>query len=133
MMVRFYRISAIILAFLLIWCQSPNTKIGTLSVEEVKQKIEAGEDIVFWDVRTSEEYDGPFGHIPGSMLLPLQELEARLHELEDLKEKEIIVYCRTQNRSGTAVDILRKHGFKNVTNMIGGMIIWQEMSAGADN
>ncbi len=78
-------------------------------------------DVVFLDVRTVEEHRAKA--IPGSQLIPVQELESRVDELQPVKDKKIVVYCRSGNRSGTAADILQKHGF-NVVNLSGGMLQW---------
>jgi rhodanese-related sulfurtransferase len=78
---------------------------------------------VYLDVRTPAEFDGPSGHVPGSFLIPVQELEARLGELKQYKGKTIIAICRSGNRSGYATAMLREHGF-TALNMVGGMIRW---------
>ncbi|MBC8346479.1 MAG: rhodanese-like domain-containing protein [Candidatus Marinimicrobia bacterium] len=75
------------------------------------------------DVRTPGEYDGKLGHIDGAILIPLNELPQRLNELEDYKSEEIIMVCRSGNRSGKATKLLINNGF-NAKNMVGGMIRW---------
>ncbi len=77
-------------------------------------------------MRTEPEFDGPLGHVQGSVLIPLNELEARLEELEAYTDNEIIVICRSGNRSGQATRILREEGFK-AFNMVGGMRAWNKM------
>jgi rhodanese-related sulfurtransferase len=78
---------------------------------------------LFLDVRTQQEFDGPSGHVPGSILIPVQELEARLSALATHKDKTIIAICRSGNRSGMATRFLRGQGFEAV-NMTGGMNRW---------
>jgi hydroxyacylglutathione hydrolase len=74
------------------------------------------------DVREPDEYAA--GHIPGITLIPMGEVAARLDELP--RDKEIIVTCRTGNRSSQVADLLREQGFTNVHNMTGGIVAWEE-------
>jgi rhodanese-related sulfurtransferase len=94
-----------------------------ITVNQVREKINAGEDIILLDVRTESEYTGALGHVDSSVLIPLDELDARINELENYKDKEIIVICRSGNRSGYATRILRDKDFK-AFNMLGGMLEW---------
>ena len=93
----------------------------------VKKKMETKSDIILLDVRTKEEYEGELGHLDGAILIPVQELDDRINELIKFKEKEIIVYCRSGNRSVTGGKILLDNGFKNVKNMPGGMRKWNSL------
>ena len=79
-------------------------------------------DYYFLDVRTIKEHET--NSIPNTDCIPLQELEQRIEELNKHRKKTIIVYCRSGNRSSTAVKILNKRGF-NSFNMIGGMNGWK--------
>ena len=74
------------------------------------------------DVREPDEYAA--GHIPGMTLIPMGEVASRLTELP--RDKEIIVTCRTGNRSSQIADLLREQGFTNVHNMTGGIVAWEE-------
>ena len=76
----------------------------------------------FLDVRTMSEHAE--GAIPNADCIPLQEIGQRLSELNDYKNKKIIVYCRSGNRSGKATKILKENGFDAV-NLIGGMNSWE--------
>lgn len=81
-------------------------------------------NIVLLDVRTKDEFDGKtddFGAIKNAINIPVQELDSRVGELKDLKDKEIIVYCSYSRRSPRASYFLTQHGFKHVINMDGGM------------
>lgn len=75
---------------------------------------------LFLDVREVEEWNQ--FHIPGATLIPLGELESRVSELP--KDQEIVVYCRSGNRSQSGRDILLAAGFTNVTSMDGGINDW---------
>lgn len=74
------------------------------------------------DVREPDEYEA--GHIPGITLMPVGDVAARLSEIP--RDKEVIVTCRTGNRSAQIADFLRDQGFTNVHNMEGGIVAWQE-------
>ena len=80
------------------------------------------------DVREPEEFTGELGHIPGSSLIPLKELPARVGEIEAYKEKEVIVICRAGVRSTTAAAILTGLGFEHVSNLKGGMLDWNDQN-----
>lgn len=84
---------------------------GIAGREAIKQKIAAGALVV--DVRTPEEFAK--GHYRGALNIPLKELPRRLGEF-GLKERPIVVYCRTGNRSEKAKSILEENGFTDVTN-----------------
>jgi rhodanese-related sulfurtransferase len=85
---------------------------------------------VLLDVRSPEEFNGTaqenFGRLKGAINIPVQDLENRLNELSRYKDKDIIVYCSHSHRSPRASYILTQHGFNHVTNMEGGMSVWNE-------
>ena len=103
--------------------QTPVKEFPNITVADVQKKINVKNNILLLDVRTVTEFDGPLSHIAGAVLLPIQELEQRVDELNEHKEKEIIVICRSGNRSQTGTRILISHGF-NAVNMLGGMEAW---------
>jgi rhodanese-related sulfurtransferase len=79
-------------------------------------------NLVLLDVRNPYELeDKSLGHIDGVLNIPVQELEKRLSELDEFKDKDIAVICRSGRRSGTATDLLVKNGF-NAVNVLGGMV-----------
>ena len=80
-------------------------------------------NVTILDVRTDAEFHTT-GYIKGAILIPVQSLEARLDELKKFKEKKIIVYCASGNRSISASRILYKNGF-NTYNMNGGINNWK--------
>jgi rhodanese-related sulfurtransferase len=94
---------------------------SVISPDEAQKRLESEEDIILLDVRTQAEYEEK--HIPGSILIPVDELEKRAEaELTD-KEKVIFVYCRSGNRSTTASNILAELGYTKVYNL-GGINDW---------
>jgi rhodanese-related sulfurtransferase len=90
------------------------------TAEEFESNIEG--EYLLLDVRTQEEYDE--GHIEGSTLIPVGELGDRLDEISNYKDKKVLVYCRSGNRSVTASNILINNGFTQVHNLLGGIGAW---------
>lgn len=96
----------------------------TITIDELKARIDAGEKLNIVDVR--EPHENAEFNI-GGPLVPLGKIQTlQLDELEDYKDAELIVYCRSGNRSGQACLILDTAGFKNTKNLVGGMLAWQE-------
>jgi rhodanese-related sulfurtransferase len=89
-----------------------------ITAEQAYQKYQQG--VFFLDVREPDEWNS--GHIPNTTLIPLGELQSRLNELP--KDKEIVVVCRSGNRSQQGRDILLANGFTSVTSMAGGVRGW---------
>lgn len=92
--------------------------IGIDSESDIKEKIKEGAYLV--DVRTPTEFDG--GNVKGSVNIPLDRIEVSLNKFKD--KKNIIVFCRSGNRSSQAKSILERNGFTNVIN--GGT--WQSVN-----
>jgi len=97
-------------------------QVETIDVDQAHQLFTEG--VAFLDVRTEEEWQTH--HIPGATFLPLDQLNAQVDNLP--QDQEIVIYCRTGNRSTQAAQILLNAGFENVTNMSGGITDW--ISAG---
>jgi rhodanese-related sulfurtransferase len=96
----------------------------TTNVEEVKARLDKGEELHLLDVR--EDHERAKFNI-GGRHVPMGKIHAmQLDELEDWKDKEIIIYCRSGNRSGIAGLFMEQLGFKNTVNLAGGMVAWQE-------
>ncbi len=96
----------------------------TITVQELKARIDAGEQPNLVDVR--EPYENAEFNIGGT-LLPLGHIQMmQVDEIEPLKDQEIIFYCRSGNRSMQACQFLEMMGFTNVLNLTGGMRAWQE-------
>ncbi|CAF0693510.1 molybdopterin-synthase adenylyltransferase MoeB [Candidatus Methylacidithermus pantelleriae] len=93
-----------------------------MSVVELKEAMERGEDFLLIDVREPHEYE--LARIPGSQLIPLGELPARLHELD--AAKLVVVHCKTGGRSARACRLLREAGFRRVKNLAGGIEAWSQ-------
>jgi rhodanese-related sulfurtransferase len=90
---------------------------------QTQQLLEGDTNHLVLDVRTEQEFRSETGHIKGALLIPVQELQARLAELEPYRQKLIIAVCRSGNRSGHATTMLLNGGFQ-ARNMVGGMLRW---------
>lgn len=93
-----------------------------ITVKELKERMAANEDLNIIDVREEHEFD-EFNI--GATLIPLGELPDRLDEIEQFKDEELIIHCRSGARSGRAKDFLEMQGFTKVRNLLGGMLEWQ--------
>jgi len=90
-------------------------------VEELKQRLDRGDDLFILDVREPHEYQ--ICNI-GGHLIPLGDLPKRVNELDT--SKEIVAHCRSGVRSAKAVNFLRQAGFKKVHNLAGGILAWAD-------
>jgi adenylyltransferase/sulfurtransferase len=97
------------------------TRIPEIEPEELKRRLDAGEDMFVLDVREPHEYKicNLGGH-----LIPLSELPKRIHELDS--SKEIVAHCKLGGRSAKAVEFLQQAGFRKVHNLKGGIIAWAD-------
>jgi adenylyltransferase/sulfurtransferase len=92
-----------------------------ITVEELKMKLDGGQDVFLLDVREPHEYE--IANLGGT-LIPLHDLPKRVNELDS--SHEIVVYCATGIRSGKAVKFLTDVGFRKVKNLVGGISAWAE-------
>ena len=96
----------------------------TITVDALKEILDAGEKINLVDVREPHEH-AEFNI--GGLLLPLGNVQSmQIDEIEDLKNQKVYVYCRSGNRSGQACLLLETMGFTDVVNVTGGMLAWRE-------
>ncbi len=94
--------------------------LPTMTVVDLKRKLDANEDFVLLDVREQFEYD--ICSIPGSRLIPLGELPSRMSELDSADE--IVLHCKMGGRSAKALRLLQEAGFAKLTNVEGGIEAW---------
>ena len=95
-----------------------------ISTEEVKQRLDAGEKLNLLDVREPDE-NAEFNI--GGTLFPLGKIQGmQTEDIEDLRNEEVICYCRSGKRSMMAAMILEQLGFTNTKNLTGGMLEWRE-------
>lgn len=102
----------------------PSADVPELTPVQLKQRLETGEPLVLIDVR--EVYEWEMGNLgpQGAQLIPLGELPERMSEFD--READIVLYCRSGNRSAGAARYLRAQGFENVWNLRDGILGWAE-------
>lgn len=99
--------------------------MNIITVEDVKARLDAGENINLVDVREPAEH-AEFNI--GGILLPLGKVQTmQTEEIDDLKNTEVICYCRSGARSMQACMMLEQMGFTNVKNLAGGMLAWKQL------
>ncbi len=97
----------------------------TISPKELSARIEQGDTPFLLDVREPAEHAA---YNIGGKHLPLGNISSmQIEEIEDLKDSEIVVYCRSGMRSMQACMMLETAGFRNLANLTGGMLAWEEM------
>ena len=96
---------------------------------ETAHALHGNPNVFMLDVREPDEYSA--GHIPGITLIPMGEIIDRLNEIPT--DQEVIVTCRTGNRSAQIADLLREQGFTNIHNMEGGIVAWEEAGYAVEN
>ena len=94
------------------------TEVDVQTVYDIQDR----DDVYVIDVREQSEYDEK--HIPGVTLLPMSEIQGRVNEIPT--DKEVILTCRSGNRSGQVTQFLQQNGFDNVHNMQGGIVAWEQ-------
>lgn len=99
---------------------SGGASVNTLEATQLINR----EDALVLDVREQVEYAA--SHILNSRGLPLSQIEARIGDIEKFKDKPVIVYCASGNRSSTAAAAMRKRGFSKVFNLSGGFAAWRQ-------
>lgn len=93
-----------------------------LTPREVKSMLDSGEKFVFIDCRLPSERQ--ITHIEGTTLLPIQELDKRMNELQGHESDKIVVHCKGGGRSLQFTQILRQKGFRDVKSLAGGISLW---------
>ena len=92
-----------------------------ITATELKNRLDAGEDIQLIDVRQPDEY--AFAHIEGAKLIPLGEIVRRMDELDD--SKELVLQCKAGGRSAQAIEFLTRAGYHGkMANLRGGITAW---------
>ena len=104
----------------------PGSSAGGLSAAELRRRLEGQEPIVVLDVRPAADYAGEIGHIDGSLNIPLDQLPARLSELDPFRDRPLAVICRTNRMSAQAVALLESAGFRKAMLVTDGMLAWSQ-------
>lgn len=96
--------------------------VKNIDSKEAYEMITTNKDILVLDVRNLGEYNA--GHIKGAKLIPVSELPSRINEIEDFKNKTVIVHCASAGRSPRAVQLLTYSNFTNIYHMKNGLMDW---------
>ena len=94
-----------------------------ITVQELKAKIDAGQTPLMIDVREPHEWD--MDHLEGVRKISLGILPVQLPGLDEFKDQEIVLICRSGARSARATGLLHSHGFDGARNLVGGMLAWK--------
>lgn len=99
-----------------------------ITIDELKKRLDSDTPPLMIDIRPVNDFtgtgDSKYGHIPDAVSIPMLELEPKLDELEEYKDKEIVTMCPGGGLSLAAVDIMQEAGFKNVKSLKGGTDSW---------
>ncbi len=103
------------------WDRTDHHSAAKVTATELQGMINSGEKFALVDVRSPEEYRA--GHIPGARLVPLDKIQSGYFPLD--KDQDIVLYCRSGHRSGIALSILTKRGYRNIRHLEGGILTWK--------
>jgi len=105
-------------------CEEARSRVREVTVEEVKRKLDAGEQFRFIDVREDHEWEKD--HAAGAEHLGRGIIERDIEQVVPDKEAEVVLYCGGGYRSALAADNLQKMGYRHVSSMAGGIRAWRE-------
>lgn len=95
--------------------------MNEITATELKERLDAGDDIQLIDVRQPDEY--AFAKIEGAKLIPLGEIPARMSEIDP--DRETVVHCKMGGRSARAIEFMERSGFAGkLSNLVGGITAW---------
>jgi rhodanese-related sulfurtransferase len=95
-----------------------------INVNELKEKLDRGDDFILIDVREPHEHEA---FNIGGKLIPVGNVMNAIDDYDGHENDEIVIYCRSGARSGMAQQLFKAKGFTNVRNVIGGVLAWQDM------
>ncbi len=95
----------------------------SVDLATARTEFESGRAVLI-DIRESEEH--ALGVVEGATLIPMSQLGQRLAELPSDAARQVLIMCRTQNRSRNVVSALRERGYHNVRYVVGGMAMWEQ-------
>ena len=105
--------------------QPPASGVPELDPDALIGRQATGDpSLVILDVRSPEEY--ATGHVPGALNVPHDVLEARLESLPELRDRDVVVYCRSGRRSALALEVLKRHGLSRLLHLSGDMDAWTQ-------
>ena len=104
----------------------PDPGITILSQQDLLERQNGNGNLLLLDVRTKREYDS--GHIAGAVLIPHKQVEKRLNELAEYRDRRIVVYCEVGGRARKVLNVLSEAGFENLGLLQGDMRAWRKSS-----
>ena len=122
-MVRYWKKT---IQLLLQTIRSQTDEWSEITVDELFERINSDQPPLLIDIRSAEEFNGGYGHIPNARSIPILELESNLEDLDSFKEREIVTMCPGGGLSLAAVEILTEAGFKDVKSLKGGTDLWHK-------
>lgn len=121
----------LLMVFGLTSCLKPKTEgVEVLNADQFEQKLQM-EDVQLVDVRTADEFAE--GHLPNALNIDINGDEFELQTAKLDKEKPVMVYCKMGGRSAKAASKLKEQGFKNITDLDGGITSWKEAEKNIEN
>lgn len=117
-------IAAVASGVMLLWSFLGSRVSGINHVNTLEATRLMNDDALMLDVREDNEW--AVGHIPNAKHIRLGQLTKQIAEIEKFKDRPIVVYCRSGNRSARACALLKKSGFSNANNLAGGIIAWEQ-------
>ena len=105
--------------------QSPVASPSWLEIDELRQRLDAGDPIVLIDVRGADEFTAPPGHLPGAINIPLPKLAGRVTEVAE-QARSVVLVCKTDRRSAKAAEMLLAAGVADVAVLRGGTDGWHQ-------
>jgi len=109
---------------MLLWSFFGNRVSGITAVNTLEATRLMNDEALILDVREDSEW--AVGHIPNARHIRLGQLSEQIAQLEKYKDKPVVVYCRSGNRSARACALMKKAGFNNVNNLAGGIVAWEQ-------
>ena len=103
---------------------SPAEDFASVAPADLAAAVSVPDGPLLLDVRTEEEFAG--GHVPGALLIPVQQLPSRLEELAAFKQRGVIAYCERGTRARQALQLLHDAGFQNLRLLEGSMQRWRQ-------
>src|SRR5439155_20954444 len=98
-------------------------RTASIDAQQAREEIERG-DAALVDVRERHEWDE--SHLEGATLVPELTVGDRIADLVPDRSQRVVLYCRTDNRSARAADVLRELGYQDVAYVEGGIVAWEE-------
>jgi rhodanese-related sulfurtransferase len=120
--VNMRKIVLLLILFFTAACTPPEPFIREIKTEEAYELLKNSKDLFVVDVRTKEEYS--HGHLKDAVLIPYDEISFKIEQIKQYRNKPILVYCRTRNKSNIAAQILARNGFNQIYILSEGIIGW---------